>query len=181
MNEKCICNLYGHPLKDSKAREEINILKEGTKYQLIETITVEEETPRITRTQEPNGTEYKIKRLLLKFVNESGVTSSNAVGLYTYGKNVQTGTTYNPIKTDVAIPSKKADVKYCWIEIYLRNGVWCLDAMFWAKYKGEGAVERPYSWQPTSTSVFEAQVPFLTRVFIDNVPVGTTMEIWGVK
>lgn len=28
MTEKCICKLYGHPLKDSKARENISVLNE---------------------------------------------------------------------------------------------------------------------------------------------------------
>ena len=29
MSEKCICNLFGHPLKDTKARNDIELLKQG--------------------------------------------------------------------------------------------------------------------------------------------------------
>lgn len=156
--------------KINDLNKSIENLKTVKKYELIETISVtEENTTSITRTTEPDGTEYNFEKILIKMhLLASESTDTIAIRL----NNISSSIFVINIRTVECYP-----IAYGHIE----NG------MFIGQYTGTGATTVTAS--ATLNNAYSR-----IGIFIDNIskiafktnsgipiPVGSTFEIYAVR
>lgn len=154
------------------ARGNIGAQEQDGVYELIETITVEEDNiTTINRTQEPDGTPYNFTELLVLLTMNKGTVSSQV--------NVWVNGTTRVMQLLKAINA---------------NALYCSHARFWnekgfLKAQGGDGVQRgvPNAMLDTTTAfqtTAKAQNIESMRVQVPAnsfVPVGSTIEIWGVR
>ena len=141
----------------------------GDVIELIETITLDEDMA-IERSEEPDGTAYSFKRIVLMFETTDMVNSGN---IYFYAGDAGVGLGYMAKKETTTTG-------------YLMND--CLpDAGRWlGRYMG--------GWTGNGNGVYTnnenrrrwlqyavADYPVLTKVTIPTLPAGVKIEIWGVR
>lgn len=137
-------------------------------YELIETITVEEEVASISRTQEPDGTPYNFKAMHINTLMEIGKVAS-AIN-YLFNSANATGGNH------IATAFKSCGQAKAWVE----NGV--IDAYTAYGVSGKFIYAQMYKIAQVNTM---KKADAIKTLRIDAVstamPVGSTIEIWGVR
>lgn len=149
-------------------------------YELIETITLAEDTERIVRTQEPDGTVYAFRAFGIVVSSKTGVVNSGLNVIVSSGNDRLNSGFINSI-----ISTGGERFGYC--EVAIINGVWTA--------AGSGAVNG-YTWTVTSltgqspayafkrlATVYPSASQILIQINISGavIPAGTVIEIYGVR
>lgn len=161
-------------------RERINAEKSKGVYELIETITLTEDTVSIVRTQEPDGTPYAFKAIGV--VVQAEVGSANS-GINVFGN-------YESTRLQAAFINGAIDdsiKKYGYARIYPDWGVWT--AIGSRAVNGFGwTVSQMAGDSPAQAfSVKESENPYCTQVTLQanvsgaTIPTGTIIQIYGVR
>ena len=143
----------------------------GSVYELIETITLTEDTVRIDRTAEPDGTPYKFQAVQV-YGKNVGVTAEK----YAYGAYA------NNYIVGVSGYLRALNNNYFCAAIINENGLWfrrfaCQSDDAWS------SKQYPYIGH---TRVSVEDYPYITELTIrqlNGVPTtaGSIIEIWGVR
>lgn len=136
--------------------------KEGT-YELIETITLEEDTASIERTAEPDGTAYNFSNVAIFLCSSSAVTSS-WVDNYLYTDDNQS------IYYGTTIPS--TDNWFYQVMAHISNGFLAAQARAYT-FVALGNGQFTFTKEPTSSYI--AKLKFL------SLKAGTTIKIYGIR
>lgn len=149
-------------------------------YELIETITLTENTTSVIRTQEPDGTPYAFKAIGVVVQAEVGSVNSGITVLGNYESTRLQATFINGAISNTI-------KKYGYAQIYPDWGVWTAI--------GSTAVNG-FSWTVTQMtgyspaqafSVKESENPYCTQVTLvvntsgATIPTGTIIQIYGVR
>lgn len=148
---------------------EVLKVKKGV-YELIETITMAEEAT-LERTQEPDGTPYNFKRVMVLFKHPTNSTG-NVYGRYYCGA-VEIGRGYIPTNTNTSSA-------YSMHEIMLEAGLW----RSWYKSKVNTKENSAFPDSFYTGSFFkykESDYPTIDKILLESLTVGTVIEIWGVR
>ena len=148
-------------------------VKPGGVYELIETITLDEDMQIVNRTKEPNGTPYKFKKLAIKTI--SPTSDKNYDGnIYSYLSNNEQLYCY---ATNFILANK----------ISITNTIFELDGnLMTIRYASGGSIHEAAS---SSNMRQYATVANNTDVYLNSalisrtagVLAGTVIEIWGVR
>lgn len=149
--------------------EKVRVVPEG-EYELIETITLEEEIVLITRTQEPNGDEYDFQKMYIQVLTPRAQT--NAIAYITANSYITLAPMINAINT-----YEQGGIGQALIEV--KNGM--LDGYgIGAKNASTSAQLYRYCFMRTTPeghkSIFDMSIRST-----DNMPIGTIIKIWGVR
>lgn len=161
-------------------RERINAEKSKGVYELIETITLTEDTASVVRTQEPDGTPYAFKAIGVVVQAEVGSVNSGIIVSGEYNSTrLQSGFINGAITDTIK--------RYGYAQIYPDWGVWAAI--------GSTAVNG-FNWTVTQMtgyspgqafSVKESENPYCTQVTLQvnisgaTIPTGTIIQIYGVR
>ena len=171
-----IKTLNGYTLADSAAREDIKQIqdKSNVVYELIEKITIDEETSEIIRTAEPNGTPYNYKFMCIRGISKQATQKDGIINCFFERHDGDSGCFVLTVSTAVT------DFQKHWaIEAKIEHGV----------AKGYTVIAQNYS-----SNIMTQYAPAYIRHFIAYdtftrlrmaatvpLPVGSTIEIWGVR
>lgn len=159
----------GEPV-DLEEEIEKAISTQQKKYELIETITLDEDMA-IERTQEPDGTPYKFERMFLKIRCVSTATPN--IRFYCMEKQ-SWSLAGGVLNFDTA-----TSTMYGAVEAYPYCGYWFTDTHQPSTDEGR------YLSLRGGVSALETTVekcPYLDRVVsLGTLPAGTTVAIWGVR
>lgn len=140
-------------------------------YELIETIVLEEDMM-IRRSQEPGGTPYQFKGILLKGKTTAAAQASGQ-SFFAYSGDVLIG------KSWWSSFSGNTSIRYRHDEFMLQCGWWTTEWTDWST-SISGAINKNRS------DVFMAHAaeryPYITSIrSAGTMPAGTTVEVWGVR
>lgn len=146
-------------------------VKPESEYELIETITLAEETSIIERTVEPDGTPYHFKRLHIIFVNEPSIDVSGIINCW-YERDQ-----YGFLLTVSSAVDKYK--KYGQFEAYIQNGV----AKGFAVVCSYAPAEIMNCYLPARARInkFMDAFEYIKMVFTVPAAAGSVYEIWGVR
>lgn len=143
-------------------------------YELIETITLTEDTASIVRTQEPDGTPYALKAALVDISTPPGAGTGAVAFVF------MSGVTYlGFVSLGSAITATGAISSG---EMFLRHGRWNEEVTAAGDSAGTGAM---YTYR--SPVLLEASYPVIDKIRLvastSNIPlpVGTVINIYGVR
>lgn len=144
-------------------------------YELIETITLEEEVSEIIRTQEPNGTPYSFAGCILRAtIPPAADKSNNAIVRYCIGPGRELiSYMLNPVSATATM--------YGFSRLWTDHGRWLTG--WWKCVGGHGEFSAYYE-NPYYQGAHTLEHGYLYRLviqFASQLPVGTTIEIWGVR
>lgn len=141
-------------------------------YELIETITLEEETAQLVRTQEPDGTPYKFKRVYILFVGNQAGGSAGVVGFYNQKSII--GSYY--------VGGITTPTQYCSGEIRQEAGSW---RTTWSDWTTNSTVVHGLRWGNDYGYYPQNSIkdyPCVDEIiFYNTLPAGTEIKIWGVR
>lgn len=166
--------------QQAQARKNINAEKSKGVYELIETITLTEDTASIVRTQEPDGTPYAFKAIGVVVKAEVGSVNSGINVFGNYGSTrLQAGFINSAINNTIK--------KYGYAQIYPDWGAWtaigstAINGFSWT-------VNQMTGYSPAQAfSVKESENPYCTQVTLQpntsgaTIPAGTIIQIYGVR
>lgn len=142
-------------------------------YELIETITLTANSA-ITRTQEPDGTPYKLKKVMVK-TQFSTTGSYSAVGAYAYFRcnNTNIGYMwYGDLSINTAATRYHADIAK------IENGKWLIE---WQDWTAVATMQFKSAFKDINTYDVETFDAIDTIQINQILPAGTIIEIWGVR
>lgn len=141
-------------------------------YELIETITLDEDTAGLTRTQEPDGTPYRFERMYMQlYAPTKGGAANNCV--FYYG-NVECGAFW--------LGGSTTDKSYRACEIRQDSGGWRTTWCDWntnvATVNSRQAANEWGRFPDKSIKDY----PYIDRVVhYGTLPAGTEIKIWAVR
>lgn len=149
-------------------------------YELIETITLTEDTNVIERTQEPDGTPYDFTAMYLDFfVKPSNTSNSHVRTNYKFGNDAS----YHYMNLIDAGVNKEKEIR--WYErIYNAFGYWFVDGYF--PYAAYSTAYMQYSLCPLLANVVPATknikaIKVETNTTEIPFSAGSVIKIWGVR
>lgn len=152
------------------AWEAVEFSSEG-KYELIDTITLEEEMS-IEYTQEPNGKPYNFSAASIRVKKAEGITFSKSLTLKTVTSNNRENYLYLP-------PCTKTDEQWGYAEVKQYKGFWERErAADWSIYN--------YTATPMLVKIpmYDNKVrngETIVKITGASIPAGLTIEIWGIR
>lgn len=146
-------------------------------YELIETITTEEDTLEIVRTQDPDGTPYNYKAFAFRF---TAPQTSMIAGLHMRAHASE----YEYI--DIAMPSLSGgDIRKTTVFVYDKFGYWYADGYMPSVSYSNSNIS--FALAPNYINRIPSSKPMI-KLWISVygtegvvIPAGTTIEIWGVR
>lgn len=139
--------------------------------ELIETITLDEEMA-IERSEEPDGTPYAFKRIVLMFEATGAMNSGNI--------NFRSGSTIVGLGYLAKKESESTSALYLMNDCLIDSGRWVAGYMGGWTTNGNGVFTGNYNRRRWLQYAVKDK-PTLTRVDIPALPAGTKIEIWGVR
>ena len=147
-------------------------------YELIETITLEEDVTSVVRTQEPperGGTPYNFEQVVLRTTFPACSFSGNTSIFY----NIKNYT--KSIRAYFLLPYSTTATKRGY------NRIWCENGKYrngwWTCVSNEGEMATYYE-NPLVQGKYSKEDGNISKIEITNgsgIPAGTVIEIWGVR
>lgn len=154
----------------AQARTNINAAEVDGEYELIEEITLSE-TSAITRTQEPDGTPYRLTHVIVKASTSADTGSGNVARYYCGDQTI--GLAWWAGKTGVTNQLRRMD------RVEQENGRWFSQFVDWTT--GNAGTTQRYVDNHTAGFSVE-QYPYIDRISIlQKLPAGAVVQIWGVR
>lgn len=139
-----------------------------SKYELIETITLAEDTAQVHLSQEPDGTPYRFEKAQVK-VKTGGTDSGSGYFPYFLSNGTIIGRAWSN-----GYSNSNGSTKMYRFEMYLENGAWR------AKYIPWGSVTLNADDGDMGKS--EDEFPYITEIWLQRaLSAGTVIEIRGVR
>jgi hypothetical protein len=147
-------------------------------YELIETITLEEEVSAITRNVEPNRTGYQLKGCFIRANFPASTSKKGNIAVnYTIG-NWQNG---RGLTSYMINPFGNANSKKGYSRVWLDYDRWLTG--FWTCTAGHGELAQ-YHENTSKQGLYSTADGYITQIALSysaGLPVGTVIEIWGVR
>lgn len=169
-SEKRISITADDNLRLTATDEDGNIRTFGTGYELIETITLDEDMA-IVRTEEPDGTPYNFTAVAIRTKKAEGITLGETYLTAHIGES-KTQPLYMPQTS-----STTEQWTYC--EVYQYRGLWERErAQGWSV---KNNAETPYQVKLPSFDNLVVEGENIVKISGASVPAGLTIEIWGER
>ena len=147
----------------------LGVVPEG-EYELIEKIT--STGAAIMRTNEPDGTPYNFKAVLIRLLSPGSITGRGLV--YTYSGVLMVGIMLlTPV--DTGEPQRSC------MDCYARNGLWHVEEFPWTPYVTNSEMTQISINAATSYTHTQQEAPTITRVVAMSLDAGITIEILGAR
>ena len=142
-------------------------------YELIQTITVEEDTMSITVTEEPDGTPWSFRKIVIKVAGKAGATKDTAI-IYEFNDLEYRTVGSKHCSTEDVFAS---------VDVWLENGVWNgyttigqtsrhnIQGMYYNQYASVMAKEK-------TNYIYKLHIRTNNT---NGIYKGTTFEIWAVR
>lgn len=142
-------------------------------YELIETITLTANSA-ITRTQEPDGTPYKLKKVMVKTqFSTTGAYSAGGAYAYFKCKNTNIGYMwYGDLNINTAATRYHVD------NAKIENGKWLIE---WQDWTAVATMQFKSAFKDINTYDAKTYDAIDTIQINQILPAGTIIEIWGVR
>lgn len=142
-------------------------------YELIETITLTANSA-ITRTQEPDGTPYKLKKVMVKTqFSTTGAYSAGGAYAYFKCKNTNIGYMwYGDLNINTAATRYHVDIAK------IENAKWLIE---WQDWTAVATMQFKSAFKDINTYDAKTYDAIDTIQINQILPAGTIIEIWGVK
>lgn len=142
-------------------------------YEVIETVTTEEEISVFTRSQEPDGTAYKFDRMRVLLEIPSAESTSGIIARMQ--KNSNANWVYYYTNSSGITTAKR----YLSCEGYKSFGYWNSETLYGG---GEYSLPTKTGQIPAFWQTSESKIPQIAYLYISgNLPVGTKITIMGVR
>lgn len=150
----------------------LRVKPEG-EYELIETITLTANSA-ITRTQEPDGTPYKLKKVMVKTqFSTTGAYSAGGAYAYFKCKNTNIGYMwYGDLNINTAATRYHVD------NAKIENGKWLIE---WQDWTAVATMQFKSAFKDINTYDAKTYDAIDTIQINQILPAGTIIEIWGVR
>ena len=145
---------------------------EEKSYELIEAYTFTQEI-NASRSKEPDGTPYNFSAVLVKVMLNGGAMSQGANVHYFASQSASNA--YKIASIWMGQVSGNHTARH---EVALDKGMW---KVYYTNLGTNTGSAQLYTFNTSTVGMMESEYPAIGHISIDKLPVGATVEIWGVR